>query len=223
MKIAVSLIAAILTIAPFIQAIAEDDIGPFGIGSCHTNNRSKADNAKWIPQMEAIGLRYYRTGRTSWSAMEPVEGRWNWEPLDEQLDYLSKHRFQFGGLLIGSPKWNLKDKQGSLPVHNIEGWSKYVSAVVGHTKGSVKRWEVWNEPPNFAGKNQTPGDYAKIVVSAYNAAKTANPDCLIGLAAKSAHINYLEQVIKAGAKDHFDYITLHPYELLNGVAQRCCG
>ena len=37
------------------------------------------------------------------------------------------------------------------------------------------------------------------------------------LAAKSAHISYLEQVIRAGAKDHFDFITLHPYEVLNGV------
>ena len=31
-------------------------------------------------------------------------------------------------------------------------------------------------------------------------------------------VNYLEQVIKAGAKDHFDYITLHPYEVLDGIA-----
>ena len=31
-------------------------------------------------------------------------------------------------------------------------------------------------------------------------------------------MNYLEQVIKAGAQDHFDYITLHPYEVLNGIA-----
>jgi len=55
------------------------------------------------------------------------------------------------------------------------------------------------------------------VVSSYDAAKAADPTCLVGLAAKSAHINYLEQVLKAGAKDHFDYITLHPYEVLGGI------
>ena len=87
-----------------------------------------------------------------------------------------------------------------------------------HLKGQVKHFEVWNEPPNFTGKNQTPNDYAKIVASAYDAAKAANPDALVGLAAKSAHINYLEQVIKAGAKDHFDWISLHPYEVLDGIA-----
>src|SRR5208283_1069012 len=42
--------------------------------------------------------------------------------------------------------------------------------------------------------------------------KKANPGCLIGLAAKSVAINWLDQTIVAGAKGHFDYITLHPYE-----------
>ena len=56
------------------------------------------------------------------------------------------------------------------------------------------------------------------MVSTYNAAKAADPGCFVGLSAKSAHINYLEQTIKAGAKGHFDYIILHPYEILNGIA-----
>jgi len=33
----------------------------------------------------------------------------------------------------------------------------------------------------------------------------------------SCHVNYPEQVIKATAKDHVDFVTLHPYEFLNGV------
>ena len=60
-------------------------------------------------------------------------------------------------------------------MNNLAGWSAYVSAVVQHAKGRIQRWEVWNEPPNFTGKDQTPADYAKIVVSAYDAAKAADP------------------------------------------------
>ena len=77
---------------------------------------------------------------------------------------------------------------------------------------------MWNEPPNFTGKDQTPADYARLVVTAYDAVKQVDPAFRIGLAAKSVHVNYLEQVIQAGAKDHFDYIVLHPYEVLSGVA-----
>ena len=83
----------------------------------------------------------------------------------------------------------------------------------------MRRYEVWNEPPNFTGKDQTPADYAKIVVAAYKAAKAVDPDCLVGLAAKSCHVDYLEQTILAGAKGHYDYIVLHPYEILDGVAE----
>lgn len=192
-------------------------LGPFGIGSCHTNNRSAEDNRRWIPQMEAIGLRYYRTAHTGWGEVEPEKGRFEWKALDAQLDYLTEHQMTFGGILIGTPAWNTLDKPGSLPVHNVSGWSSYVTATVRHCKSRIKRWEVWNEPPNFTGRDQTPADYAKLVASAYDAAKAEDPDCLIGLAAKSCHVNYLEQVIQAGAKDHFDYITLHPYEILDTV------
>ncbi len=194
------------------------ELSPFGIGGGHINSRNVADLARWIPQMEDIGVRELRSIATSWGAVESKQGAFDWKNLDEQLGYLSQHQITTGGLLLGSPSWNTLDKPGSLPVNNIAGWSNYVSEIVKHTKGRIQHWEVWNEPPNFTGKDQTPTDYAKLVVAAYDAAKAADPSCLIGLAAKSAHVNYLEQVIKAGAKDHFDYITLHPYEVLDGIA-----
>lgn len=210
--------AVAVALLPLLNLVFADDLGPFGIGSCHINNRSMQDNARWIPQMQQIGLRYYRTPQTGWSAVEPEQGKWHWETLDAQLAYLQDQGFSSGGILIGNPGWNTRDEPGTMPVHNLPAWSLYVSSVVGHCRDSIKRWEVWNEPPNFTGKDQTPADYARIVVAAYRAAKAADPDCLVGLAAKSAHVNYLEQVIKAGAKDHFDFITLHPYEVLDGVA-----
>lgn len=193
-------------------------LSPFGIGSCYINNRSAQDNARWIPQMAAIGIRFHRTCDTGWDAVEPEEGKWTWNALDKQMKYLEDRNIQFGAILHGSGKWNKRDPAGSLPVNNLPAWSKYVSEVATHVKGKVKYFEVWNEPPNSTGRDQTPADYAKIVVSAYGAAKAVDPTCQVGLAAKSVHVNYLEQVIKAGAKDHFDLVILHPYEVLNGIA-----
>ena len=190
-------------------------LSPFGIGAC---NQTSQELEKWIPQMEEIGVHVMRTCRVMWGGVEPAEGKWDWAEVDRQMKYLDDHHLEFGGLLLGSPGWNTKDKPGSLPVNNLAGWSAYVSETVKHCKDKVKYWEVWNEPPNFTGKDQTPADYAKIVVASYDAAKAADPHCLVGLAAKSAHVNYLEQVIKAGAKGHYDYIVLHPYEVLDGVA-----
>lgn len=199
-------------------AAVEDELGVFGVGSCYINNRSVADNARWIPRMSAIGITSYRTPHTDWSAVGPARGKWSWEALDAQMRYLADQHLEFGGLLHGNARWNTNDPPGTLPAHDLAGWSNYVFHVVEHARGKIKYWEVWNEPPNGTGRDQTPADYARIMIHAHDAAKVADSAARIGLAAKSVHVNYLEQVIQAGAKDHFDFITLHPYEVLNGIA-----
>ncbi|MGC3972401.1 MAG: cellulase family glycosylhydrolase [Pirellulales bacterium] len=190
----------------------------FGIGGCHVRNRSATDNAAWIPQMAAVGLNVIRSPQAGWGAVEPEEGRWAWDELDRQIQYLDEQGFEYGILLHGNAKWNTLDERGTLPVNNLAAWSNYAGQVAAHVKGRAKHFEIWNEPPNGTGRDQTPADYAKIVVAAHDAVKKAQPEALVGLAAKSVHVNYLEQVIQAGARDHFDFIVLHPYEVLNGVA-----
>lgn len=197
---------------------APEPIGLFGISPSHVNNRSAQDAARWVPFMQAIGIRHYRAAATGWGLIEPKPGEFSWKDIDAQMDFLDAHGIDYGGMFNGNAAWNTKDARGTLPVNNLEAWAAHVTALVTHTKGRIRRWEVWNEPPNGTGRDQTAADYARIVISAHDAAKAADPGCLIGLAAKSAHLTYLEQAISAGAKDHFDYITLHPYEVLNGIA-----
>ena len=132
--------------------------------------------------------------------MQPAPGGFRWDALDSHMAYLADHGFIFGGLLHANVGWNAKDAPGTLPVRNLDAWGAYVAATVGHCKDRIRRWEVWNEPPNGTGPDQTPADYAKLVVRTYQEAKAADPDCRIGLAAKSAHISYLERAIRAGAK-----------------------
>jgi hypothetical protein len=191
------------------------DVGIFGIGS---SNLGTKQHAKWIPQMRAIGIRDLRAPRTSWNMVQPVsETEWTWTELDRQLDYLEAQGIRSGGLFLGTASaWNKLDHERGLPLNKLEAWSEYVYRIVKHAKGRIKYWEIWNEPPNGT-RNAPASDYAKVVVATYKAAKRADPDCKIGMAAKSAHITYLEQAILAGAKDHFDYITLHPYEILGCV------
>jgi len=193
---------------------ANTTLSPFGIGSDYHTGQ---DLTKWMPQMAAIGIRMYRTVTSTWAPIEPEKGKWSWEKMDSQMAYLDSLHISYGGLLYENAPWNTLDRPGTLPVNNLSGWSNYVTHVVEHAKGKIKYWELWNEPPNGTGADQTPADYAKLMVSTYDAAKAVDRSCLVGLCAKSVHVNYLEHVIKAGAKDHFDYIVLHPYEVLGGV------
>lgn len=104
----------------------------------------------------------------------------------------------------------------SFPVEDIAGWQAHVTDLVGLTQGRVGYWEVWNEPPNFSA-NKSPQDYATIVQAAYDAAKAVDLTVQIGIAAQSNNVNFLDQALVAGAAGHFDYVTVHPYELLDLV------
>jgi hypothetical protein len=166
---------------------------PFGIGSDY---HCSLDLTRWIPQMGAIGIHEIRTC------------------YPNQRDYLDGYHIQYGYLFYGMPPGDTVDANGTLPVKDLDAWAANVTDVVKKADGRVKYYEVWNEPPNGIGPNQTAADYAKIMVSTYDAAHGVDPTCKVGLAAKSVDVNWLEQAIKAGAKDHFDYIVLHPYEVL---------
>jgi hypothetical protein len=188
--------------------------GPFGIGSDAMHTK---DHPKWIPQMTAIGIDNLRSCGGHWAGVEAEPGTWTWNAIDERLTFLEAQGVRSGITLIGVPKWAKQDKRG-LPLGCLPQWSEYVTQVVTHTKGRVELFEVWNEPPNGTG-NATPEDYAKVVVASYDAAKAANPAAKIGLAAKSAYLYYLDAALVAGAKGHYDYITLHPYEILGSIVK----
>ncbi|MBB5351560.1 hypothetical protein HNR46_001797 [Haloferula luteola] len=196
---------------------AEETRTPFGVGSCHVNGRSVEDYQRWVPQMVELGLKDQRSLMSGWGELERTPGEWHWENMDAQWSYLHERGIETGTLLLGNPAWNQKDPPGHLPVNFIDGWSEYVRQVVRHFRGRIRRYEVWNEPPNFTGPQQTAADYARLVVAAYDAAKAVDPDAQIGLTTKSAHLVYLRQAIEAGAADHFDWISLHPYEVLDGI------
>jgi len=125
-------------------------LSPFGIGSCYINNRSAQDDARWIPQMAAIGIRMMRTCHTAWDNVEPKEGQWTWDALDNQMRFMASNHMEFGGILIGSVPWD-KEHSVGLPVDNLPAWSNYVFHVVQHVGKKVKYWEVWNEFLNFIG------------------------------------------------------------------------
>ena len=93
-------------------------IGIFGIGSCHTNNRTVKDMERWIPQMAEAGISFHRTCQTNWSAVEPAEGKWAWEELDREMAYLTEHQMSCGGLLLGSVPWDKRSV--GLPVDSTD-------------------------------------------------------------------------------------------------------
>jgi hypothetical protein len=200
-----------VTVSPGAGGLTNTD--PFGVASSYT---STSTYATWASQASAAGAKWVRLF-PEWSQIEPTQGTYDWSSVDAITNAAAANNQDVSGLFFYNASW-VNSNTGTFPTSNLAAWSTYVSAVVSHTAGKVEYWEVWNEPENFASGG-TPQDYANVVDTAYNAAKAVDPSAEIGLSVASVDINYLEQAIDDGAADHFDYISVHPYEVLGAVDQ----
>ena len=90
--------------------------------------------------------------------------------------------------------------------------------MVGRYHSDIKYWEVWNEFNGSFAENGTPAIYAELVREASLAAKRVDPSAKIGLSVANFDVRFIDAAIKAGAGDHFDYICVHPYEMLERLA-----
>lgn len=179
---------------------------PFGVG---TSAESQGRYAIWMPRIALSGVKWVRMN-IGWGQVEPSRGVWNWSTLNSYIRTAAANHILISGILIGKAAWN---HHWGLPDHHLAGWSNYVSHVVAHTAGKIDYYEVWNEPAT-----QYARAYAKTVIVSYNAAKKANPRVQIGLSVHSVDIMCLQNAIADGAKDHFDYIAVHPYEIFGSLS-----
>jgi hypothetical protein len=184
-----------LLLAAVLAQNADLDESPWGVAPSHS---SSWGIASWSPVIAETGLRWIRG--------------FNQEQPERVLAVADKHGYRLCGILAWSPK----GEKFSFPVKHIPEWETWIMSLLARTQGRVKHWEVWNEPPNFS-ESKSPEDYAKIVVSAYRTAKKVDPTLQIGLAAQSVNLNFLARALDAGAAGHFDYVTVHPYEVLDMV------
>ena len=110
--------------------------------------------------------------------------------------------------------------RASFPIKDIRYWRDYITGTVKRYHKDVKYWEVWNEfNGSFGDSKNKVKDYARLVVTAYDAAKKVDPTAKLGLSVANFDVGFLDAVIKAGAGDHFDFICVHPYENLGAVAE----
>jgi polysaccharide biosynthesis protein PslG len=180
-----------------LLACAQDplDESPWGLAPSHASSWGIAN---WAPTLAETGVRWIRG--------------FNQEQPDKALAVSEKSGYRMCGILAWSPK----GEKFSFPVNHIPAWEAWITELLTKTKGRVKYWEVWNEPPNFS-ESKSPKDYGKIVASAYKTAKAVDPKLQIGLAAQSVNLSFLAEALDAGAAGNFDYVTVHPYEVMDMV------
>lgn len=181
---------------------------PFAASMSHS---STMNSALWVGPISDAGVRWVR-GFWPIGHIATAEGVYDWDFTDTFVQRCEDDSLNIVAIVNGVPSWISSELE--FPVANLDGYRDAVTAIVNRYKDRISYWEVWNEPPNFCHTDLcTPENYALTVQAVYDGAKAADPDAMVGLAAKSNFTSWLEKAIVAGAADHFDFVSLHPYEM----------
>jgi hypothetical protein len=191
------------------------------------------------PTIPIGAFRFWGT-ETTWSAMNPSNGAYNFDTMDAWFAAAAKNGvtdflYTFGetpAWAAGPPMTQSCDHYpGSCDAPkdlNADGtgpdqiWKDFVTVVVKHANGRIKYWEVWNEPD--IGIEWTPTNpqmpYAQLIrmaKDAYAIIKANCPTCQVTTpcpvdSGKGQTIgNWLPGYVKAGGLAYADIIAFHGY------------
>lgn len=136
-----------------------------------------------------------------WELAETEPGKFTWR--DDAVKKTVDHGFQILGCIHGWAKWAAKD--------DWDAWEKYVYATVEHYKGSVKNWEICNEPI-YQYKDGT--GYVELLKRAARAIRKADPNArIIGMGGSYEVMWQLKVIEGLGGrpKEFMDLISTHLY------------
>lgn len=139
------------------------------------------------------------------------------------------------------PAWTRADSdaRGSqAPPDDYRDYAAFVTQVVGHFRGRVRHYQIWNEPnifPEWGHQPISPEDYAELLAMAAAAIRQTDPEAVIVLAAMAAttafdgdttpggNLNdlvFLQRLYDAGAAPYFDVVAVQGYGLWSGPTDR---
>jgi GH35 family endo-1,4-beta-xylanase len=158
----------------------------------------------------------------AWPDIEPQKGKWVFDKLDTYLSLAQQHHVQVLLPLGMSPKWasaRPAEKSAYQPGFaaepvNLSDWADYVRAVVGHCKGRVQAYEIWNEPNLNVFWTGHTEQMVDLTHQAHDIIKSIDPNALVisPSATASNHGDaWLNEFLEKGGGRYVDVIGYHFY------------
>ncbi len=156
----------------------------FLFGMCsHTHRWPLRDRQLEAEAAELCGVKLMRSTFT-WPAVQPQPGAMDFSLTDSIYELYRGQGIEMLGGLGFVPRWaapkelqntaDWRDWNRCMPPLDL--WRKAVFAMVSHYQGKIRFWRVWNEPDFWSFARFGSDDYVKLVKSAYEELKKADPD-----------------------------------------------
>jgi hypothetical protein len=159
----------------------------------------------------------------NWSQLEPRRGQWDFSRLDRYVAMAKLTKVDLLLPLANTPTWAASrpgEHSGYQPGNAsepllIDDWRNYVRTVGERYKGTIKLYEIWNEPNikhHFSG---TPEKLVELTCEAYKILKAIDPENRIVSPAATAgakgHVAALDKFLATGGKQCIDIVAHHFY------------
>ncbi len=170
-----------------------------------------------VPLMAKAGVHWLRpwlAWENTWRTQEPEPGQWDTRALDAALRRMEAHGQRYECMLFSAPNWVAGSaRSGVPPAERMDEWAEYVERLVRQYKGRLTHYEVWNEPDlMWPAETRLAGEhYLAMLKATWEAAKRADPDCVIDGLSQAGNEQWLENVGRLGAGEYLDVATVHTY------------
>ncbi len=200
----------------------------FGVGACTHFSQGKGILDRNLDRIKQAGIASIRD-EVPWGAVEREKGKL---VMPEQFDTYVRGTAASGvNVLLILDYANRFYDDGDRPrsPEAIEGFCRYAQFVVRHFGKHVRLYEIWNEWDISIGmpqKYRTGGsaeDYVKLLKAVYPRIKAADPGVIVMAGACTSggvKKGWLEGIVKLGALDSSDAISIHSYNYSDKFPQR---
>ena len=120
------------------QVMISNSSSPYGI-NVHTANN------KVLYKVKAAKIGWIRVD-IAWNAIEIKKGKYDFSQIDRIVKYAKSNDLSILAIIGGTPGWANGGKGFSYPPNNVNDWTNFVVKVVRRYSGTIKYWEIWNEP-----------------------------------------------------------------------------
>jgi hypothetical protein len=173
------------------------------------------NDAQLLDAVKDVGFSFIRTD-LYWEAVKAADG-WHFSNFDSMMSKLTARKL--GVLFILGYKHYLysPDQPPTTPAQ-LAAFYTYVYQSTLHFKNDAARFEVWNEEDDkkYWLADPSPSAYRNVLGTAVKAAKTANPNVVIGMGGvQQIDRDFIRAVgdIGSASQPAPDAVSVHPYRL----------
>jgi hypothetical protein len=185
----------------------------------HTCCTPAAMKERLFAEASASGADYIRVDVELAGIFGSEDGRPDWRALDGVIALAQRHDLEVLGVILAIPGWlsSCPDRGAEAalcPPRDPAEFGRLAAEVAEHASGSVRHWEILNEPDADWAFKGTAEDYAHMLSAAYDAIQARVPEARVvqGGVERPREREWTERMLAtpgADAARKFDIAALH--------------